>query len=111
MSEPIVLPALWRHVMQAAGYRCQCTGACGSAHKKGGGRCPRMHDQHASKHRGPIHLTAAPVDPALPALAAARLPTSALRAWCPDCHDGARRASNRAKRSHVDPDQGALFAL
>ncbi|MGH3309741.1 MAG: hypothetical protein ACRDP3_04010 [Streptomyces sp.] len=111
MSEPIALPGPWRTVMQAAGYRCQCTGECGSAHKKGDGRCPREHDQHASKHRGPIHPAAAPADPTTPALAAARLPASRLRAWCPDCHDGARRASNRAARSQPDDAQGSLFAL
>jgi hypothetical protein len=111
MSEPIVLPDPWRQVMQAADWRCQCTGQCGNAHKKGDGRCPREHDQHASKHRGPIHLVAAPADPSMSALAAARLPLSQLRAWCPDCHAGARRAANRAKRSQPDPTQGALFAL
>lgn len=111
MSEPVALPAVWRAVMEAAGFRCQCAGACGNAHKKGDGRCSRVHDQHASKHRGPIHLTVAPADPTTPAVQAVRLPAEQLRAWCPDCHDGARRAGNRAARSQPDPDQGALFVL
>jgi hypothetical protein len=111
MSEPIVLPGSWRAVMKAAGFRCQCTGECGSAHRKGGGRCPREHDQHASKHSGPIHLSAAPADPATPTVQAARLPLAQLRAWCPACRDGARRASERAARSQLDPEQGSLFAL
>ena len=111
MSEPTVLAHIWQAVMQAAGYRCQCTRECGSPHKQGDGRCPRVHDSYASKHRGPVHLLAAPADPATPALTAARLPAAALRAWCPTCHDGARRAANRTTRSQPDPAQGSLFAL
>lgn len=110
MSEPLVLADSWRKVMHAAGFRCQCTGECGNAHKRGGGHCPREHDQHASKHRGPVHLIAAPADPATPVVQAAQLPLHQLRAWCPDCHDGARRASNRAARSQPDGAQESLFA-
>ncbi|MGX9228027.1 hypothetical protein ACWV95_20755 [Streptomyces albus] len=62
MSEPIAYAAVWRAVMQAAGYRCQCTGQCGNPHKNSSGRCPREHDQCASKRRGPVHLAAAPAD-------------------------------------------------
>lgn len=111
MSEPIVLPGPWRQVMRAAGWRCQCTGQCDSDHKQGDGRCPHEHDKHAGKHSAPVRLLAAPCDPTTPVVQAAQLPTSQLRAWCPACHDGARRAINRAKRSQPHPAQGALFAL
>ncbi|MFD4999842.1 hypothetical protein [Streptomyces buecherae] len=109
MSEPILYTATWRPVMVSAGYRCQCTGQCGAAHKKAGGRCPREHDQHASRHRGPIHLIAAPADLLTPLLAQAALGPAELRAWCPDCHDGARRAAQRTTRTTSNPDQGELF--
>ncbi|MFG3254947.1 hypothetical protein [Streptomyces sp. NPDC048172] len=111
MSEPIAYADLWRAVMEAAGFRCQCTGECGNKHAKSRGRCPREHDQHASRHRGPVRLTAAPANPATGARAAAQLPVSALRAWCPDCHDAARRAVSRETRSAADPAQNALFDL
>ncbi|MFI1849705.1 hypothetical protein [Streptomyces sp. NPDC020480] len=111
MSEPIVYAAAWRPVMKAAGYRCQCTGQCGNPHTKGGGRCAREHDQHASKHRGPVRLIAAPADTCTSARAAAQLPAAELRAWCPDCHDAARRAAQRAARTAPDTDQGGLFDL
>lgn len=109
MSEPIAYSGRWRATVGAAGYRCQCTGQCGSAHAKSKGRCPREHEQCASHHRGPVHLIAAPADPGVGALEAARLPARSLRAWCPDCHDGARRAGTRAARTQPDPGQGSLF--
>ncbi|MEU4964981.1 hypothetical protein [Streptomyces smyrnaeus] len=111
MSEPIAFAALWRAVMWAAGYRCQCTGECGNPHKKSEGRCPREHDQCASKQRGPVHLTAAPTDLTQGTQTASRLPVSALRAWCPDCHDAARRAAARTARRQTDPAQAELFDL
>ncbi|TDC21251.1 hypothetical protein E1265_18545 [Streptomyces sp. 8K308] len=112
MSEPIAYAALWRPVMKAAGFRCQCRGECGNPHKSGQGRCPREHDQHASRHRGGIvRLIAAPADPSLTGLAAARADRSQLRAWCPDCHDNARRAANRAARTEVVSEQGGLFEI
>ncbi|ASQ96253.1 hypothetical protein [Streptomyces sp. 11-1-2] len=109
MSEPIVYADTWRPVMEAAGYRCQCTGQCGNAHVKGKGRCPREHDQHASKHRGPVRLIAAPADPLTPALAAAKLPHRELRAWCPDCLTAARRRATAAVRNITPPQQAGLF--
>ncbi|MFF4185765.1 hypothetical protein ACFYZ9_21480 [Streptomyces sp. NPDC001691] len=106
-SEPLARPALWRPVMEAAGFRCQCTGQCGNAHIKAQGRCPREHDRHASKHRGPVHLIAAPADLALSPVKAARVPSAGLRAWCPDCHTAARRIAQRQPA----PDQAGLFDL
>jgi hypothetical protein len=111
VSEPIVYAATWRKVMTAAGFRCQCTGACGNPHHSGAGRCPREHDRYASKRRGPIRLTAAPADPATPAQAAARLPVAALRAWCSDCRDGAARAARRTARTTPGTSQDGLFTL
>ncbi|MFG3346924.1 hypothetical protein ACGF1Z_17880 [Streptomyces sp. NPDC048018] len=110
MSEPLVAAGVWRPVMEAAGYRCQCTGQCGSTHAKGDGRCPREHDHHASKTRGPVHLVAAPPDPLTSTLAAARLPVAALRAWCPACYSAARRIANRAATQDTG-DEFALFDL
>ena len=111
VSEPIVSADAWNAVMRAAGFRCQCRGECGNPHKKGAGRCPREHDQYASKHRGPVRLISAPADPAVTGVAATRLPRGELRAWCPECHDGARRAANRAARQVPDTDQSHLFDL
>lgn len=110
MSEPIVYAGQWGAVMRAAGRRCQCRGECGNEHKKGAGRCPREHDQYASKHRGPVRLVAAPADPAVTGTAAARLPLSALSAWCPDCLDAARRSARKAAAA-VQETQGGLFDL
>ncbi|WP_340558939.1 hypothetical protein [Streptomyces sp. GSL17-111] len=109
MSEPIVYADQWRIVMAASEWRCQCSGECGHAHAKGGGRCPREHDRHASKHRGPVRLLAAPADPITPTRRAVALPVHALRAWCPDCLDAARRAALRT--APADPAQIGLFDL
>ncbi|MFE2673752.1 hypothetical protein [Streptomyces hygroscopicus] len=111
MSEPIVYATVWRPVMEAAGYRCQCTGQCGNPHAKAQGRCPREHDHHAGKHRGPVRLIAAPADPLTPPTAAAGLPAAELQAWCPDCQEATRRAAQRAARRAPDPAQGGLFDL
>ncbi len=101
----------WRAVMRAAGFRCQCRGECGNPHKQGQGRCPKEHDKYASKHRGPVRLLAAPAEPAVTGLAAARLERGGLRAWCPECHDAARRAANRRERTAPAADQSSLFDL
>ncbi|MDT0307196.1 hypothetical protein RM780_09500 [Streptomyces sp. DSM 44917] len=109
MSEPIAYADLWRAVMAAAGWRCQCRGECGNPHKSGQGRCPKEHDKHASKHRGPVRLIAAPADPGVTGLAAARLPRGELRAWCTDCHDHTRRAGRKAAAAVPDTNQTSLF--
>lgn len=110
MSAPIVGAALFRTVMQAAGYRCQCTGECGNPHTKGDGRCQHEHDHYTSKHGRRVRLMAAPVDPLATDVVAARLPASGLRAWCPDCHSAAaRRAKRQLPKTPVD--QCGLFDL
>ncbi|KNE81650.1 MULTISPECIES: hypothetical protein [Streptomyces] len=111
MAEPIVGAALWRRVMAAAGYRCQCAGQCGNPHTKGEGRCLKEHDKYASRHSGPVRLLAAAADPATPPRAAALLPVADLRAWCPTCFDATRRAAQRLTRAAPDPAQGGLFDL
>ncbi|NLU68477.1 hypothetical protein [Streptomyces sp. HNM0574] len=106
MSEPIVCARQWRRVMRVAGYRCQCTGACGADHTQGGGRCSREHDRPADKGPQRNRLLAAPADPTLSPTLAAR---AELRAWCGPCHATACRTARRA-RNEPDPAQGALFS-
>ncbi|AZS76378.1 hypothetical protein DDE74_11220 [Streptomyces lydicus] len=105
-SEPIAAARLFRAVMAAAAWRCQCTGACGQPHAQSGGRCPREHDGYAGKHSGPVRLMAAPADPAIPDRQAMALPAPALRAWCPGCHAAARKPTPAA-----GAPQGGLFDL
>lgn len=108
---PIVGARLWRAVVGAAGGRCECTGTCGKAHAKGDDRCPAEHGKYLSKRHGPVRLVAAPSDPTTPMPSAAELPANALRAWCGNCLDTARRNAARAARSVPDPGQGELFDL
>jgi hypothetical protein len=106
--EPIAAAALFRKVMTAAAWRCQCTGACGQPHAQSDGRCPREHGNYAGKHSGPIRLIAAPADPATTARRAAVLPAADLRAWCPTCHTTATR---KTRPPAAAPEQGGLFDL
>ncbi|WP_327655633.1 hypothetical protein [Streptomyces sp. NBC_00483] len=96
MSEPLTGTTTWRPVMAAAGFRCQCTGQCGTPHAKGEGRCLHEHDGYTSKHGRRVRLIAAPVDPLASAVTAAALPAAELVAWCPDCHAAAARRARRA---------------
>ncbi|MGW5099187.1 hypothetical protein [Streptomyces sp. NPDC004100] len=107
-SQPIVGAAVFTAVMEAAGYRCQCGGECGQPHIKGDGRCPHEHDHYTSKHGRLVRLMAAPVDPLATDVAAARLPVSALRAWCSDCHTAAAR---RARATAPVDNAPGLFDL
>lgn len=109
MSEPLVFADHWRPIMQAAGYRCQCTGACGSKHAKGDGRCECEHDRYADKHHGPARLVVAPEEAAATVVEAASMPPERLRAWCSFCLDGARRSAKAAARKRTAPGQGGLF--
>ncbi|MEU0894228.1 hypothetical protein [Streptomyces massasporeus] len=109
-SQPIVGAALFTAVMEAAGYRCQCGGECGQLHTKGDGRCQHEHDHYTSKHGRRVRLMAAPVDPLATDVAAARLPASELRAWCPDCHGAAARRA-RKRLPAAPTDQCGLFDL
>lgn len=109
-SQPLVGAAVFSAVMGSAGYRCQCEGECGNTHAKGDGRCLHEHDHYTSKHGRRVRLMAAPVDPLATDVAAARLPASELRAWCPDCHTAAARLAK--KRMPAAPEeQCGLFDL
>lgn len=96
---PLGAPALWQTVMDAAGYRCHCSGACGSRHATSGMRCHRT----ATHYR----LTVAPADLLLSPTAAAAVPAEQLLAWCPDCH----RAADRERKRLEEPEPAALFDL
>jgi hypothetical protein len=104
MSEPITMTAQWTAVVRAAGFRCQCEGACGRTHPTS--RCPAEHDKQPAKHRAPVRLTVAPADPATDPLTAARTPVTGLRAWCGPCHDNARRTARKASLAELAPDAG-----
>ncbi|MFH9211444.1 hypothetical protein [Streptomyces globisporus] len=99
---PLAATSLFRAVMVAAGWRCQCTGQCGHGHTRTEGRC-----RHA--HGGPVLLMAAPADLATPDRIAATLPAQDLRAWCPGCHTAAQRLAHRG--SAHGPRQPGLFDL
>ncbi|MFJ6139274.1 hypothetical protein [Kitasatospora sp. NPDC092286] len=111
---PLAGAKTWQAVIDTANSQCQCSGSCGKDHTKTGGRCDRTHGSHAHKHGGgQVRLIAAPAEPTgllLPPHQAAALPTSHLAAWCPACHDAARRAAAKAQQATapaVEPD--ALF--
>ncbi|WP_267242855.1 hypothetical protein [Streptomyces sp. PR69] len=111
MSTPLAAAEVFRAVMTAAGWRCQCTGRCGNPHAKSGARCPREHDKYAGKHGGPVRLMAAAADPLTSERRAAALGAGELRAWCPQCLTAARRAAKRPAPAAPDTSQGALFDL
>ncbi|MFF0622953.1 hypothetical protein [Streptomyces sp. NPDC004296] len=110
MSEPIVYADQWRPVVETAGWRCWCTGQCGTPHRKTAGRCPREHDGYTNKHGGWVRLIVAPADPTTSPRAAAQLGPADLRAWCPACHAGATRAA-RKNRASSPPQGDGLFDL
>ncbi|MGW0172055.1 hypothetical protein ACWDWT_43935 [Streptomyces sp. NPDC003343] len=99
-TRPIAQTEQWELVMEAADYRCHCTGGlCGSQHSKTGLRCPAVHDQTHRKGKGLVRLVAAPADLGLSDLAAVELPVDQLRAWCPSCYTAAR---NRAREADAN---------
>ncbi|EFE72627.1 predicted protein [Streptomyces viridosporus ATCC 14672] len=103
---PLGASAVWQAVMEPAGYRCQCSGACGSQHAKTGMRCHRT--------AGSYRLIVAPADLLLSPAAAAAVPAEQLLAWCPDCHRaalGRQRAAERERRRLEDPEPAGLFDL
>jgi hypothetical protein len=101
---PIVGAERWRQVMSAAGYRCQCEGACGSRHTPTGQRTPGVQHRCARVSApGQAPLVAAPASPTVPAVVAAALPASGLRAWCPSCFGGAAAVARRVGRNAPEP--------
>jgi hypothetical protein len=107
-STPLAAVDVWLPVMEAAGYRCQCTGECGNPHAKTDGRCPREHDGYTSKHGHRVRLMAAPADPCVSPVKAVTLQPGELRAWCPECHTAAAR---QARASAPTDDEPGLFDL
>lgn len=97
-TPPIVGAETWLPVMEAAGFRCSCTGACGSKHTVSEGHCDHVEGKHLSKY-GQIHLIAAPADLRDATFPGAALKSRPLTAWCPPCYDGARRAAARAVKA------------
>ncbi|MET8445638.1 hypothetical protein ABZV28_32930 [Streptomyces sp. NPDC004981] len=92
---PMACTDLFRAVMVAAGWRCQCTGQCRNGHTRTENRCPSIHG-------GRVRLMATPADPSTPERIAATLPARELRACCPSCHSAARRASQHPKPAAQD---------
>ncbi|MBS2538844.1 hypothetical protein KGQ20_39470 [Catenulispora sp. NF23] len=87
---PIAAKATWLPVMQAAGFRCQCTGGCGRTHsKEPGGRCKH-------EHKPWLRLLAAPAKPTGNPHQDA---TADLVAYCPTCFDGHLRVAKRSDRA------------
>lgn len=104
---PLACAPLWTAVMEHAGYRCECLGACGAKHAdrraRQPGRCPRTHGEWVSK-TGETVLTAAPVDPVGTWATAASLPANRLMALCPSCYDATRRIAQKITQQSSVPD-------
>jgi hypothetical protein len=103
---PIAAGDIWQPVIDRAGGRCQCTGACGKKHAdkdKKPGRCEHEQGQRVSR-LGEVKLIAAPED------AAEHFPPagSPLLAWCQPCYDGRRRIARRAVKT-APPQDAGLF--
>lgn len=105
MSTPIVGAGLYLQVITAAGFTCQCQGACGKKHKDNGGKCPQPHHDRPGRR-----LLAIPRDPTAPFVEAARMPARRLIAFCPACSDGVRRVVNRAVKAASAPTDGLFDA-
>lgn len=111
MTAPIVGGDLWRAVISAAGYRCECKGQCGKEcsrpHSKDpsrrtwDGRCRREQQQgSAFGITGPLHaVTREPAGP----VATMAAQSVDLIAVCEPCHGGILRAREReAKKQAAD---------
>lgn len=98
------MTGLWREVIDHAGGRCECRGACGRKHKDDpAGRCARENTATA-----PLH--AVPCEPVTTQVAAA-LPADAMHALCGPCHDTTARkhAAQRAEALRAEADTNSLF--
>lgn len=98
------MTGLWREVIDRAGGRCECRGACGRKHRDDpAGRCTREHAETAP-------LRAVPREPAT-TRAAASLPASAMHALCGPCHDTTARehAADLAAALRAEAATIALF--
>jgi hypothetical protein len=86
---PIAAEAVWRPVMEAASWQCQCTGGCGRSHVKDGGRCKREHKPWQPLLAAPVNPTGKPH----------RDVTAELVARCSSCFDGHLKAAKAAARA------------
>ena len=94
----------WREVVDRAGGRCECRGACGRKHRDDpANRCTRE-----STPTAPLH--AVPLQPATSREAAA-LPADAMHALCGPCHDTTARkhAAQHAEALRAHADTSSLF--
>lgn len=94
----------WLEVVDRAGGRCECRGACGRKHADDpGGRCAREHTPTA-----PLH--AVPREP-VTTRAAASLPAVAMHALCGPCHDSTarKRAAEHAEALRAQSAADSLF--
>ncbi|WP_327639554.1 hypothetical protein OHB24_14660 [Kribbella sp. NBC_00482] len=101
---PMVGAETWQSAMDAAGWRCECTGQCGKGHGKTAGRCGI---NHGTAH--PLAVTAA--DPTASLHAA--VTGAELVALCAGCQAGSKRAATKAaEQAAADrTDQLDLFDL
>jgi hypothetical protein len=98
------MTGLWREVIDRAGGRCECRGACGRKHKDDpAGRCTRENAETA-----PLH--AVPREPVTTRVAAS-LPAEAMHALCGPCHDTTARkqAAQAADTMRAQADTSSLF--
>jgi hypothetical protein len=94
----------WREVIDRAGGRCECRGACGRKHRDDpAGRCTRENTETA-----PLH--AVPREPVTARLAVS-LPAGAMHALCGPCHDSTARkqAAGRAEALVGQAEINSLF--
>ncbi|WP_246144668.1 hypothetical protein [Actinacidiphila oryziradicis] len=101
MRGPIVGAELFTTVMAAAAWVCQCTGQCGSAHRRTGGTCQAPDTSRA-------RLVAAPARP-LPEREAFTATADQLRAWCPACWRHTASSAAAARAQATTDTQESLF--
>jgi hypothetical protein len=103
----------WADVTKRAGEVCECSGQCGTTHRKTEGRCDARHGAYGGKGCPPVRLEVAPEDPTIPEHIAARMTADQLMAWCAKCRAGAvNKAKGPARGKKAPPPQSdALFAI
>jgi hypothetical protein len=88
---PLAGGDLYARVMDAAGWRCQCTGTCGT-------RCTLAYDarccEHDDDHAGLLHAVPTP---------------GGHVALCDPCHARTLRTTARARQAAAAEAQSALF--
>lgn len=91
-APPLLGAGLWTAAMQRDDWTCHCTGACGRAHAKSGGRCDVTARTSRVPRRAEGALLAAPASPTGDPI---RDAGAEQRAWCGDCYGGAMTAYRR----------------